>query len=543
MLLTLVAACGNKTSDPTTKANEETEKQPSTNEGDTEEGLLRYTLASMPKIDPGVGSDFASASVIINLYDPLLQPTQDGSVKPWIATEWDVSDDGLVWTFKIRDDVKFHSGNPLTAKDVAYTMNRMLTLGEGFGYLFASTVEEAVAVDDTTVEFRCSIRNGTLSAALVRLYILDSALVETKYAEGTYGDKGDYGKAFLLENDAGSGPYKLKEYAANAYILAEQYPEYWAGLDPNNPKGFKAYGSNESVTVKTMMQRRELEIADTYQSAETNTALDAIEGIDIMNTKGGNIIFLILNNSKPPLDDPHVRKALAYMMDYDTIYNDIFPGSTVAESIICSTLRGHKKMYDFTYDIEKAKEEIALSKYKDNIADYPIEVCWIAETPDREKLALLIQAVAAQVGVNVKVVKTPWAKVVENAASPDTTPHVTTTVFTGDYSEAGSVLMSAIRSKEVGTWQNCSWINDDVLDAMIDESITIIDDKERIAKYEEIQDYLADKVVMIPLAEVVSPVAYQSAYIDWDSGNPELQAPVMGYILYMREIRIYPDRK
>jgi peptide/nickel transport system substrate-binding protein len=200
-------------------------------------------------------------------------------------------------------------------------------------------------------------------------------------------------------------------------------------------------------------------------------------------------------------------------------------------------------MYDFTYDIEKAKEEIALSKYKDNIADYPIEVCWIAETPDREKLALLIQAVAAQVGVNVKVVKTPWAKVVENAASPDTTPHVTTTVFTGDYSEAGSVLMSAIRSKEVGTWQNCSWINDDVLDAMIDESITIIDDKERIAKYEEIQDYLADKVVMIPLAEVVSPVAYQSAYIDWDSGNPELQAPVMGYILYMREIRIYPDRK
>jgi peptide/nickel transport system substrate-binding protein len=103
--------------------------------------------------------------------------------------------------------------------------------------------------------------------------------------------------------------------------------------------------------------------------------------------------------------------------------------------------------------------------------------------------------------------------------------------------------MSAIRSKEVGTWQNCSWINDDVLDAMIDESITIIDDKERIAKYEEIQDYLADKVVMIPLAEVVSPVAYQSAYIDWDSGNPELQAPVMGYILYMREIRIYPDRK
>jgi peptide/nickel transport system substrate-binding protein len=200
-------------------------------------------------------------------------------------------------------------------------------------------------------------------------------------------------------------------------------------------------------------------------------------------------------------------------------------------------------MYDFSFDLEKAKEEISLSKYKDNIADYPIEVCWIAETPDREKLALLIQAVAAEVGANVKVVKTPWAKVVENASSPDTTPHVTTTVFTGDYSEAGSVLMSAIRSKEVGTWQNCSWINDPELDAMIDESITIIDDAERIAKYEEIQDYLSDKCVLIPLAELIEPIAYQSSYVVWEGGNPENQIPVMGYVLYMRDIKIYPEKK
>lgn len=542
MLLTLLVACGGKPSEQTSGEIKETSGEGDA-AADDSGSMIRYTLTAMPKIDPGVGSDFGSASLIINLYDPLLMPTKEGGVEPWIATEWSVSDDGLVWTFKIRDDVKFQSGNPLTAKDVAYTMNRMLTLGEGFGYLFTSTVEEAVAVDDTTVEFRCKTRNGTLSAVLVRLYILDSAVVESKYGEGTYGEQGDYGKAYLLENSAGSGPYKVKEYVANSHILCEQNPDYWAGFDPANPKEFKAYSSNESVTVKTMMQRKELEIVDSYQSAETNEALDAMEGVDIMNTQGGNIIFLILNNSKPPLDDPHVRKALAYMMDYDVVCNDIFPNSVQADSIISNTLRGHKKMYDFSFDLEKAKEEISLSKYKDNIADYPIEVCWIAETPDREKLALLIQAVAAEVGANVKVVKTPWAKVVENASSPDTTPHVTTTVFTGDYSEAGSVLMSAIRSKEVGTWQNCSWINDPELDAMIDESITIIDDAERIAKYEEIQDYLSDKCVLIPLAELIEPIAYQSSYVVWEGGNPENQIPVMGYVLYMRDIKIYPEKK
>ncbi len=549
LLLSVLAACSQDTSKPqddtketAAEAGKDEKPEDTTTSGD-DESIIRYTLTATPKIDPGAGSDFGTSSILVNVYDPFVMPNKDGGVEPWVATEWDVSEDGLVWTFKIRDDIKFHSGNPLTADDVVYTMDRMLTVGEGFGYLFSSTVEEAVALDETTVEFRCKTRNGTLSAALVRLYILDSELVKANHAEGSYGDQGDYGKAFLLENDAGSGPYQVKEYAANSHVYCEVFPEYWAGIDPDNPKAFKAIGSNESVTVKTMMQRKEIEIADSYQSSETNQAMSEMEGVEIMNTMGGNIAFLILNNAKAPLDDAHIRKALAYMMDYDVVSNTIFPGSPQADSIISKTLLGHKKMYDFTFNLGKVEEEIALSKYKDNLNDYPIEVCWIAETPDREKLALLIQAVATQVGMNVEVVKTPWAKVVENASAKDTTPHVTTTVFTGDYSEAGSVLMSAIRSKEVGTWQNCSWINDDKLDAMIDESITIIDEQERVKKYQEIQDYLADECVMIPLVELVEPIAYQASYVEWNAGNPEEQIPVMGYILYMRDIKVFPDKK
>lgn len=546
LILSMFSACGTESSEKESSGVENEESGPA-GEGDVDiddgDSIIRYTLTSTPSIDPGVGSDFGSASVLVNIYDPLVMPNQDGGVEPWIATKWDVSDDGLIWTFKIRDDVKFHSGNPLTAYDVVYSMDRMLTVGEGFAYLFTSTVEEAVAIDDTTVEFRCNTRNGTLSAALVRLYILDSELVKENYEEGPYDDYGDFGKAFLLENDAGSGPYTVTDYSANSHVHCEVVPEYWAGIDPDNPKAFKAIGSNESVTVKTWMQRKEIEIADSYQSSETNTAMSEMEGVEIMNTSGGNIAFLILNNSKKPLDDAHIRKALAYMMDYDVISNSIFPGSPQSNSIISPTLLGHTQMYDFSYDLDKVREEIALSKYADNLDDYPIEVCWIAETPDREKLALLIQAVADQVGMKVEVVKTPWAKVVEDASDPSTTPHVTTTVFTGDYSEAGSVLMSAIRSKVVGTWQNCSWINDDVLDAMIDESIMIIDETERVAAYEEIQDYLADECVMIPLVDLVEPIAYQSSYVEWDAGEPETQIPVMGYILYMRNIKVFPDRK
>ncbi len=505
--------------------------------------IVRYTLTTTPQIDPGVGADLGAATVLINIYDPLVMPKKDGSVEPWIAKDWKVSDDGKTWTFTIRDDVKFHSGNPLTAGDVAYTMQRLLDMGEGFGYLFNSTIEEVRAVDDTTVEFVCNKTAGTLLATLVRLYILDSKLVEENYGQGDYGDKGDYGKAFLLENDAGSGPYKVKEYAANSHVLCEQNTDYWNELDPNAPKEFRAIGSNEAVTVKTMMERKELELTDKYQTSETINSLGKVDGIDIMETNTGDIMYLLLNNSKAPTDDPHVRKALAYMMDYDVVCNDIFPNSKKADSIISQTLLGHKKMNDYSFDIEKAKEEIAQSKYADNITDYPIEVCWVAETPDREKLALLIQAAADQIGVKVNVVKTPWASVIENSSSPESTANATTTGFAADYPEAGGVFDSALSSKKAGTWMNCCWINDDKLDGMIDEALSTIDTDERVAKYEAIQDYLADQCVMIPLAEETLRFAYQSSYVDYNAADPEYSIPVMGYVNYMPNIRIYPDKK
>ncbi len=505
--------------------------------------IVRYTLTTTPQIDPGVGADLGAATVLINIYDPLVMTKKDGSVEPWIAKDWKVSDDGKTWTFTIRDDVKFHSGNPLTAGDVAYTMQRLLDMGEGFGYLFNSTIEEVRAVDDTTVEFVCNKTAGTLLATLVRLYILDSKLVEENYGQGDYGDKGDYGKAFLLENDAGSGPYKVKEYAANSHVLCEQNTDYWNELDPNAPKEFRAIGSNEAVTVKTMMERKELELTDKYQTSETINSLGKVDGIDIMETNTGDIMYLLLNNSKAPTDDPHVRKALAYMMDYDVVCNDIFPNSKKADSIISQTSLGHKKMNDYSFDIEKAKEEIAQSKYADNITDYPIEVCWVAETPDREKLALLIQAAADQIGVKVNVVKTPWASVTENSSSPESTANVTTTGFAADYPEAGGVFDSALSSKKAGTWMNCCWINDDKLDGMIDEALSTIDTDERVAKYEAIQDYLADQCVMIPLAEETLRFAYQSSYVDYNAADPEYSIPVMGYVNYMPNIRIYPDKK
>jgi len=546
LMATIFAGCGSggsNTGTPAANSGSQDNSAGGEKKSGQSQSIIRYTMTSIPKIDPGVGSDMAATTFFVNVYDPLVMPVKDGSVAPGVATEWKVSDDGLTWEFKLRNDITFHSGNKLTAKDVAYTMNRMVKLGEGFGYLYNGSIKEAVAVDDYTVKFVCSKVSGTLLSALVRLYILDSELVKTHYGSGDYGEFGDYGKAFLLENDAGSGPYKLKQYMANTYIHCEKFKDYWAGLDSNNPEEFKLIGSNEAVTVKTMMSRQELEIADKYQSSENITAMAAIDGVKIMPTQTGSVMYLLLNNKKAPTDDVHIRKALAYMLDYKTICSQIFPDSKQADSIIPSSVLGYKKMHNFEYNIEKAKEEIAQSKYASNIKDYPIEVSWVAETPDREKLALLIQAVASQVGVNVKVVKTPWASVVENSTKVNSTPNVTTTLWSASYSEAGAILEASVRSKPVGTWSNCCWIGDSNLDGMIDKSLATIDKDSRVKQYEDIQDYLADKCIMIPIAETPERLAYQASYVDWKAGQQDELIPVMGYIYYMKNIFVYPEKR
>jgi len=84
--------------------------------------IVRFTMANTPKIDPAVGSDGSSSSALVNLYDSLVFPEYDGSVSPLLATRWDVSPDGLTYTFRLRSGAKFHNGKEVTADDVVFSM-------------------------------------------------------------------------------------------------------------------------------------------------------------------------------------------------------------------------------------------------------------------------------------------------------------------------------------------------------------------------------------------------------------------------------------
>jgi peptide/nickel transport system substrate-binding protein len=516
----------------------DTSTEPSS--GDAEGSIFRVTQTIMPKWDPAVGSDYASCVVLINAFDSLVFPTEDGGVEPWVAESWDISEDGLTWDFKIREDIYFHSGNQLTAHDVAYSMERLLEIGEGFAFLFYEYIDSVEVIDDFNVRFNCKTAYGPLLNSLVRFYIVDKELLETKYAaDGDYGDKGDYGKGYLLENDAGSGPYIVDSVSTNISVGGSKFKDYWAGFEENTPEKFIVYASNDGVTVKTMMSRQELESTDMWQTTENVASMLASDDTFKLayNYTGGGI-NLWMNNQRPPMDDKHVREAFGYLIDYATVCEQILPDSLQKDSVIPSNLLGFIPVFDFEFNLDKAQAALAKSKYADTIGDMEIELVWNSESADREKVALMVQAAASQIDLNVKIVELPWSTIVANSADMEMSPMTTLTSITPVSSDAGSQFVSMLRTKKVGTWENMNWVNDPVLDELIDRSLTLVDIDERAAAYREIQEYCGENFTFVPIAETPERLVYQSSYVEL-----EPRIGLQGFSFYLRDIKVYPERR
>src|SRR5215469_427983 len=153
--------------------------------------------ASAPGVaDPHKGIDYIGSVLAVNLYDALVAPGQNGvPVAPHLATSWKI--DGNDSTFTLRPDVKFHSGNPMTADDVVFSFKRLMALGKGNSPLFADRVASVTAVDPHTVKFTLSGTYAPFLGALVRLPVVDSKLMMAHKADGKFGDMGDYGEAYL----------------------------------------------------------------------------------------------------------------------------------------------------------------------------------------------------------------------------------------------------------------------------------------------------------------------------------------------------------
>jgi peptide/nickel transport system substrate-binding protein len=519
---------------PTTTTTEAspttTEVPPTTTAAPAAPTLLSATFANVPTLDPAIGSDEAASSAFVNLYDTLVYPESTGGVKPSVATDWSTSSDGLTWTFKLRTDVKFHDGTPLTADDVVFSLNRMLAMGQGYSYLFTPYVDKVSAPDPQTVVITLKKEVGPFVTFMVRIYILNKKLVTSNFqTPGPYGDNGDYGSKWLLTNDAGSGPYKVKEAKLEAYVLMERFKDYWGEFNKNAPDQFKMIGTSAAATVKTMISTGDIDITDRWQSTEALDAMSKLPGITIVSIPTSAEFYLMMNTKKPPTDDINFRAAVTYAFDYQTVTKNIFPGYHQAAGPVPSALPGHDpNAVMYQRDVAKAMEYLKKSKYYGQLDKYPIVYHWIAEVPDEEKVALLFADNMKDIGVSVQVVKVPWLSVVDEMGKLETSPNIVTIFVEASYAEAGSIMIQRYHSKSTGTWEQNEWLKNSTVDNMLDDAVATVDTTQRLDKYIKAQQVLMSMYLSIYVVDQSEIRAYYAGYVDWYAAKGQ-NNPILGY--------------
>jgi len=506
--------------------------------------LLRVGFAWPTFIDPAVGSDYSSSTAFTNLYDPLLFPTTTGDVKPWVAENWTVSEDGLTWTFTLRDDIKFHSGRQLKADDVLFSMERLITIGEGYAYLFSPYVNltASTAIDDYTVQFKLKKTFGPFLTTLERLYILDKEEIMAHIVQGgtyDYPPNGDLAREWLLTHDAGSGPYKVKDVLLEDHVYMDRFNDYWAEMKPNSPDEIRMLALAVPTTERTMLLKKELEISSQWLPEEVLEALSKA-GLVTGSHSGEDMFYFMMHCNKTPTDCIHVRKALAYAMDYETVVEEIYLDNPLAKCVVPISLAGTVELPMYRQNLTAAMDELTKSKYYiTSPSDIPeIEVHWCAEVPAEERVAMLLAESAQKIGLTVKVVKTPWGKMITDMADQNLSPNIETVFVAAHYAEAGSLLETRYHSKSAATWEQNEWLLNDTIDAMIEDALATVNVTERYEKYAALERYILDICPSLFLFDHLVKYAYQP-YVIWPNVLGE-SIPVMGYNIDGRTIEVIP---
>jgi len=395
--------------------------------GEDQIELRMGVLMHIPSLDPKERGNNWEAVITNNIYDSLIYPGEPNEKLyiPWLAESWKISDDGKTYTFYLRKNIKFHDGSEVTAEDVAFSMDRMLSLGGPMSTHFVGSVEvgSTEVVDKYTVAFHLKGPDPSFLAAQFLFKIVNKDQVLKHKKPGEFGEFGDYGAAWLESHDAGSGPYKVVERVHADHVTLEKFKDYtlreWK---PNSANRVVFRVIPEIATITAMMKKGEIDIADWTLPPKIMKDLEKTESIRVIYYPSGTIWYLILNNKKPPLDDVYVRKAMAYAFDYETVIKEILVGGVRSQGPVPNNVAGHNDdLMVYRRDVEKAKELIKESKYsKEELSKFELEIASVAGSTRFKNICLLAAVNFKEIGLNVKVREVRWADICQHQVKPET---------------------------------------------------------------------------------------------------------------------------
>ena len=302
-------------------------------------GTLTIALETeIVTLDPAKTSSWFHRRIFDLLYDRLVGLDFDMSrVVPNLAESWEVSKDGLTYTFKLREGIKFHSGKPVTAEDVVFSLERLAKqpLAESGLVLGMKSVQ---ALDPRTVVVRMEYRNSEFLRNLARA----GAAILNKSAVERYGD--NYGKTYV----DGTGPFMLKEWTPGERIVLVRNPAYTWGPPIYENRG-PAYLEQvvwknipDASTRLLQLRAGQVDVVPPRLPAHEISRLMADPSLQVLEYSLGLVVPIGYNVQKPPLDDIRVRRALNYAIDSRSIINSVLYGHGIwADGLVAPTAYGY----------------------------------------------------------------------------------------------------------------------------------------------------------------------------------------------------------
>ncbi len=367
--------------------------------------LVVGQIAEPKSMDPHVVTAVNDFRILVNVYDGLVR-YRSGTleVEPALAESWEISDDGLTYTFKLRDGVRFHDGSPLNAEAVKFNFDRMLDESHPFhdtgpfplSFFFGSIAATDV-VDELTVRFTLSEPYAPFLSNLAYPtgLIVSPAAVETHGAE--------FGR-----NPSGTGPFLFSVWESNRQVALERNANYWDGAPPLRGVVFRPITDANARVTEMLSGGIDLMV----EVPPDNVALFNDDPQFVLHEQAGpHLWFLILNLREPPFDDVRMRQAVNYAIDKQSLVDNVLQGTaTVATGPTPAAFSWayNESLQPYPHDPDKARALIAEAGYGDGVEITFYVTEGGSGMLDPVPMGTAIQADLAAVGIDAKIETYEW---------------------------------------------------------------------------------------------------------------------------------------
>ena len=440
---------------------------------------------AVPIMDPSIKYDASIRTMQQAMYDALLKyvDTPPRAV-PWLAESHEVSDDGLTYTFHLVKNAKFHNGDPVDAEAVRWSFERTLKLGKGPAWMLNAFLqpENIQAPDAHTVVFSLDRPFAPFTSFLPWWFIMNPNQVMANEVDG------DMGQKWLIDNEAGSGPFKLRRVEHGTLYELERVQDYWKG-HKGELGGIIYKLIRESAAQRAALIKGEADLV-TGLSPDEFDQLTKMKGM-VTSTEPALTAFGIkFNTQGEKTSDVNLRKAIAHAFDYDALVA-IYNGRAVLQtSPFSDSINGKINVPNMPrHDLAKAKEYLAKSKYPDGGIE--LDYVYVQGLEEERLMGLVLIDNLKDIDITVNMVPLTWANMVARGSKVETSPDMMAIFATPVSTDPDAVAIQYHPSSH-GRYYGVHYYDNPEVTKLIEEARFTGDWEKRAPLYAKIQQMIVD---------------------------------------------------